>query len=285
MSDLDLRNIDNVDSLTKMLKLAFSNEDWANLIRISDKLIEESSILYYQQLQQPPKKPPHDRPLIYYIGYSQLSKGIACEKLKRYTEARECIKKYSDLSWMEGVEEKDKYIIKDFQIFAVGNTYTIDLMEGKGEVLKDYVKYLKEYPRELLAGVSTILECSIKNELPIEWVLDELSTELEEIEGNPANSTTARYYTEYLYLFSLYKYKQKHYFDAIQKNLEALATSVILGDNTAFKKLVVLFEVFRGYSSTEQEQLYKTQLKTILEGVLLDEKDISFSSILSGYNH
>jgi hypothetical protein len=102
--------------------------------------------------------------------------------------------------------------------------------------------------------------------------LDELSTELEEIERNPANSTTARYYTEYLYLFSLYKYKQRQYFDAIQKNLEALKISVTIGDHTAFKKLVVLFEVFRGYSSTEQEQHYKTQLKNILEGMVFKEK-------------
>lgn len=283
MKGIDLGNIDDIDSLTKMLKLAFSNEDWHNMIIIADRLYEESSVLYYYLLQQPSSKSSHDRPLIYYIGFSQLCKGVAYQKLNQYQKSRECIQKYKDLSWLKAVEEKDRYIVEDFHIFALGNTYTVDLMEGKEEILVDYIQYLKQYPRELIAGMSTIFECAIKSDLSIEWVLDDLSDELREITGNPNNSTTARYFTEYLCLFSLYKYKQGDYHNAVDKNLEALTASVILEDNIAFKKLTALFETFREFASREQEQLYKLQLKTILEGVLMDEKDISFSSVHSGY--
>lgn len=284
MDKLRLENIDNIDSLTNMLKLAFSNEDWHNMILIADRLYEESSILYYYQLNQPSSKSSHDRPLIYYLGFSQLCKGEAYQKLKRYSESRDCILKYKDLSWVKGVDEKDKFIIKDFSIFALGNTYTIDLMEGKEYVLKEYVQYLKQYPREIIAGMVTIFECAIKKNLPIEWVLTDLSDELNTIETNPENTTTARYFTEYLCLFSLYKLKQEEYYDAVEKNLEALASSVILCDNTAFKKLVALFESLREFASSEQVIRYQTQLKNILEGVLMDEKDISLISIHSGNN-
>ncbi|KWX70179.1 hypothetical protein AML91_29340 [Paenibacillus jilunlii] len=267
-----------------MLKLAFSNEDWTNMLKLADRLYEESAILYHYQLQQPRKKTSHSRPLIYYIGYSQLCKGVAYQKLKQYKLSRDCIEKYTDLSWMRGVEENEKYIIDDFRIFASGNTYTVDLMEGRHSVLSEYVQYLKQHRRELVAGMITILECAIKKDLYIEWVLADLSKELEEIESNPDNSTSARYYTEYLYLFSLYKYKQGDYRGAAEKNLVALTSSVKLEDNTAFKKLTALFESFREFVSTDHEQVYKLQLKSILEGVLKNEKGISFSTIHSGSN-
>lgn len=160
MGELKLDNIDNLDSLTNMLKLAFSNEDWHNMITIADRLYEESCILYHYQLNQSSGKTSHDRPLIYYLGFSQLCKGVAYQKLKRYSESRDCILKYKDLSWVKGVEEKDKFIIKDFSVFVLGNTYTIDLMEGKEDVLKDYVQYLKQYPREQIAGMVTLFECA-----------------------------------------------------------------------------------------------------------------------------
>ncbi|WP_410512880.1 hypothetical protein PaeBR_23550 [Paenibacillus sp. BR2-3] len=113
--------------------------------------------------------------------------------MKQYKASRDCIKKYTNLSWMKGVEENEKYIIDDFRIFALGNTYTVDLMEGRREVLSDYVQYLKQYRRELVAGMITILEYAIKNDLSIEWVLADLSKELGEIESSPDNSTTARH--------------------------------------------------------------------------------------------
>lgn len=240
--------------------------------------------MYHYQLNQSSGKTSHDRPLIYYLGFSQLCKGVAYQKLKRYSESRDCILKYKDLSWVKGVEEKDKFIIKDFSVFALGNTYTIDLMEGKEDVLKDYVQYLKQYPRELIAGMATIFECAIKNNLSIEWVLIDLSDELNAIKSNPENTTTARYFTEYLCLFSLYKFKQEEYYDAVEKNLEALESSIIVGDNTAFKKLIALFESFREFASSEQVIRYQKLLKNILEGVLMDEKDISLISIYSGNN-
>ncbi|WP_019910883.1 hypothetical protein [Paenibacillus sp. HW567] len=258
MKGIDLGNIDDIDSLTKMLKLVFSSEDWHNMIIIADRLYEESSVQYYYQLQQPTKISPHTRPLIYYIGFSQLCKGVAYQKMKQYQESRECIQKYIELSRIKGVEEKDQYIVEDFHIFALGNTYTVDLLEGKHEVLVDYIQYLKQNPRELIAGMINIFEYAIKNDLAIKWVLTDLSDELEKIESNPQNPTTARYFTEYLCLYSLYLYKQGDYHNAVERNLEALTASIMLEDNTAFKKLLALFESFREYADKEQEERYKT---------------------------
>lgn len=41
-------------------------------------------------------------------------------------------------------------------------------------------------------------------------------------------------------------------------------------------------ECFRHFASEKQEQAFKTQLKTILEAMLEDEKDISLRLIYSG---
>lgn len=174
--------------------------------------------------------------------------------------------------------------MEDYRLFAIGNTYTLELLEGNEEVLPEYVEYLKRNDGRILAGMITIFESAIKNDFSIEWVLEELAEELDRINNNSDDLTKIRYFTEYLYLFSLYKYKQKDYDYAIRKNLEALTLCIILRDNTAFKKMVVLFENFRDHASKEQERNYKMQLKTILEGVLKDEKNISFDCIYPGYH-
>lgn len=286
---LDLESINDIDSLTKMLKLTFSNEDWHPMIRIADKLYEESVIVYdYLQQQRNEelefRRTLYERPIIYYFGYSQLCKGIALQKIGNYQESRECIEKYQDLSWIKGINKKYHYIVEDYRLFAIGNTYTLELLEGNEEVLPEYVEYLKRNDGRILAGMITIFESAIKNDFSIEWVLEELAEKLDRINNNSDDLTKIRYFTEYLYLFSLYKYKQKDYDYAIRKNLEALTLCIILRDNTAFKKMVVLFENFRDHASKEQERNYKMQLKTILEGVLKDEKNISFDCIYPGYH-
>ncbi|WP_342478392.1 hypothetical protein NYE24_07405 [Paenibacillus sp. FSL H7-0350] len=138
-------------------------------------------------------------------------------------------------------------------------------MEGKEEVLKEYVQYLKQYPREIIAGMVTIFESAIKNNLSIEWALTDLSDELNAIETYPDNKITARYLMRYLCLFSLYKFYQEDYKDAIDKNLEALASSVVLGDNISIKKLIALFESFREFANSEQVKRYQKQMKKFLE--------------------
>lgn len=288
--DFDLRDIDDIDALTKMLKLTFSNEDWHPMLKIADKLYEEAWVIYFYLKEQSEEgksyRGTYERPLLYYFGFSQLTKGISLQKLGDFQGARECILKYQDLSWMDRTSDTDYKIIEDFRMFAIGNTYTLDLLEGKEEVLPEYIEHIKRSktdPLELLAGVITIFEAALRNNFVIDWVLEQFADSINEIRrisyANPADNIYIRYFTEYLYLFSLYKFKQYEYSAAIQITLEALAVSGNLKDSTAFKKVVVLFETYREHASREQKQNYKSQLKTILEGVLTDEKSISFSSL------
>lgn len=63
-----------VDSLVNLLKATYALEDWDKMIEISDKL--------YHVTQKPEenlriKRNYYDRNIIYYIGYSQLMKGIS----------------------------------------------------------------------------------------------------------------------------------------------------------------------------------------------------------------
>ncbi|WP_150271698.1 DNA-binding protein [Paenibacillus tepidiphilus] len=281
MVGLDLESIDDLDALGQMLKLTFSNDDWQPMIKIADKLYEETCVSYHF-LEQDKEIPQTRRPLIYYFGYSQLCKGVALQKLRKYQEARECISRYSDLSWFKGVEDKDKYIIEDFRIFSIGNSYTLDLLEGKEDRLQGYVDYLKYNKHEVFAGLITIFEAALKYDFNIDWALAEMKDELDVLQDSD-NLARIRYYTEFLYLYALYEYKQQNYTNAIHKNLEALTVSSILRDNTAFKKMVCLFESFRDYASEEQERNYKAQLKSIFEEMLTNEKEISYDFIHSSH--
>lgn len=291
MVGLDLRNIDDIDALTKMLKLTYSNEDWHPMIEIADKLYDEACMIYHSHRQQRERGEKvcnvYERPLLYYFGFSQLAKGISLQKQGKYKESRECIEKYRDMSWMDRTSDLDDKIINDFKSFSIGNTFTLDLLEGKEEVLQSYVKYITEKKGdilELLAGIITIFEAALKNDFNIDWIITEFAKPLEDVKAIcHENLVNIRYFSEYLYLHSLYKFMKKNYGEGLESTLEGLAFSDKLKDNTAFKKNVVLFETFREHATRNQEERYVMQLKSILEGVLKDEKNISFSDLHPDY--
>ncbi|KAA9004193.1 hypothetical protein F4V43_12420 [Paenibacillus spiritus] len=289
--DLDLRDIDDLDALTRMLKLTYSYEDWRPMIAIANKLYDEAYRLYSIQLKDYSDTGSHtyNRPLSYYLGFSQLAKGISLQKQGFYKESRKCIEKYKDLSWIICSNERDIDIISNFKSFAEGNEFTLDLLEGKEEVLPVYVKHIrkrKEDVLEVLAGIITLFEAALKNNFDIDWIINEFNSSLEEVKVHcHDNIVNIRYFTEYLYLSSLYKFRKKNFSDALKSTLEGLEYSVKLKDNTAFKKNVALYEAFREYARVDQEENYRMQLLTILEGVLEDEKNISFNDLCSDSYH
>ncbi|KAA9004203.1 hypothetical protein F4V43_12470 [Paenibacillus spiritus] len=270
-----------------MLKLTYINEDWRPMITIADKLYDEACVNYHDHQQQRERGDKvlyySEKPLLYYFGYSQLTKGLALQKLGRYQESRACIEKYRDLSWMERSSDFDYKIINDFKSFAIGNTYTLDLLEGREEVLPLYVDHIsrnKEDILELLAGIITLLEAALKNNFQIDGILEEFAEALDQVKKLcHENSVNIRYFTEYFYLYSLYQFKTKKYYTAFDVLLDSLSYSVKFNDNMAFKKNVAFYETLRQHAERDQNEKYGIQLQAVFERVLQDEVHISLSSL------
>lgn len=271
---LQLDGMDS-DSLTNMIKVSFSWENWAAIIEISDKLFELAAITYDSTQQHSANSKNGKRHIAYYFGYSSCMKGIAYQKLGDYSESRNCISRYADLSWIKDLNEEGLAEVEYYKNIAIANTYVLDLLEGKTNVLSDYVEFiLKSDKEELLAGLITVLESAIKYNYPIDWVLEEFKEQVEEI-GSKEKREDVRYYIDYIYLQSIYLYKREKIVDAINLILDNLILSDNLEDGTGFRKTTAFYELVRPHASTSQLERHRRIMQNILEREFLkDEKNM-----------
>ncbi|MEK5036279.1 DNA-binding protein [Paenibacillus sp. FSL R7-0302] len=261
----------NADSLVKMLKASFSLRNWTAMITIADKLLENVAVIHGTSPQGSEAKE-LQRSLVYYFGFSLCAKGIALQKLGDHKGARQCIEKYADLSWTKLEDEESLSEIEYYKNIAIANSYVVDLLDGNQEVLPEYVQFVMENSRELIPGLITILESALKHNYSVNWALNELQDEVE-IDVDNESRERVRNYTEYLYLLSVYNFKEGKIIDAINQTLENIVLSGRLNDETGFRKGVAFFEMVRSHADASQQQEYYYIMKNILEREFNDEKD------------
>ncbi|MGF7048603.1 putative house-cleaning noncanonical NTP pyrophosphatase (MazG superfamily) [Paenibacillus sp. DS2015] len=280
MMELDLNDILNLDSLTEMLKGAFALDAHEQMIQIADQLYTCAYSVYEERQLQRAKGErlatylfKHN--IIYYLGFSLMAKGIALQKLFKLGESRNCIEKYSKLGWVNELDKEGQEEVDYYKTTARANTYTLDLLEGKEEVLEEYVNFISESEEEeLLPGIITILESAIMHNFNVDHILTKFGEKIERRGDYYETKENIRYYVDYLYLLSIYRFKENKHEIAINVILKVLVTSDKLRDDTGFKKICVLFESFRTYASQEQLEEYTSISKKILKGDLKNEKSI-----------
>ncbi|WP_149646655.1 DNA-binding protein [Paenibacillus sp. B2(2019)] len=262
----------NADSLTSMLKASFSLENWGAMIEIADRLITQIAFIY-ETSSDTLREQNLKRSIPYYFGFSLCSKGIALQKLGKYPEARMCIQKYAELGWIKGLDDEGINEVKYYCNIAKANTYVLDLLEGQTGVLKEYVEFIRNSAEEeLLPGLITILESSIKYNYSVDWILSEFEINANDI-GARGTQESIRYFVDYKFLLAMYYYKQENMCDAINTILETLLLSIKLKDDTGFKKAAALFEILRDYANQSQLQVHHNIMETIIERELTNEKE------------
>ncbi|MXO80757.1 DNA-binding protein, partial [Paenibacillus sp. OT2-17] len=257
-----------------MIKLSFSFADGANMIALCDQLYSHVN-QKYQELQlykarKKPIQPIHTkRPLVYYYGYSHLMKGMAFQKQGKYEAARDCIEKYAELGWFNGLDQYGEAEVEYYRYVARANLYALDILSGHAEVLQEYIQFLRNNPEELLPGLLSIVEGASRYDYPLEAVLESFA---EQIEGfkyfeEPVNVS---YYFRFCYQLALYYIKQQQFTVALGYILQSLMLSDTLGmeHEHEFRKCTAIFEIFRSQATATQQDQYIT----ILKGVLKDEK-------------
>lgn len=261
----------NADSLIDMIKMSFSWDNWLAIIEISDKLLEVSAITY-DSIQLNLSKNPLKRSIAYYFGYSQCMKGIALQKLGKHTEARKCISQYSDLSWIKGLDEEGLAEVEYYKNIAIANTYVIDLLEGQIDILPDYVEFIRNNVKEeLLAGLITLLESSMKHNYSVDLVLDEFKGQVEAL-SSKVKRKDVRHYMNYIYLHAMYLYKRNKKTDVINLILDILMLSVKLNDGTGFRKAVAFYEIVRSHATSSQQEKHLEIMQNILEREFLNDE-------------
>jgi hypothetical protein len=274
VDDLIHSDITDLDTPVNMIKLSFSFEDEVNMIALCDQLYTRASQRYQeQQLHKARKKhirPIHTkRPLVYYYGYSHLMKGMAFQKQGKYVEARDCIEKYAELGWFNGLDPNGDAEVEYYRYAARANLYALDILSGQSGVLQEYVQFLHHNPEELLPGLLSIVEGASRHNYFLQPVLEQFAEQIADFKflEEPVNVS---YYFRFCYQLSRYYIKQQQITVALDYILQSLMLSDTLGmeHEHEFKKCTAIFEIFRSQATATQQDNYIS----ILKGVLKDEK-------------
>ncbi|MBB3127792.1 hypothetical protein FHS19_002446 [Paenibacillus rhizosphaerae] len=265
-----------IDTLVTMLKMAFSFENWDNMIKISTELYESAYEMYVEQKERNRRIQVTERPIVYYFGYSHLMKGLAYQKKKMYQEAKQCIANYEDLSYMSDGSPANNQAVENFRFFAKANMFTLNILSGNLDCLEDYSAFIQENPSETLPGLITILEAANIHNYDVDHILDILVVEDSQLIPIDQNPVDLSYYISFLYLLAVYRFKKENHVEALDRTLQALTLSDKLEDDKIFKKCVALFESFRSHASLTQLESYSSIQKNILKGAIEDEEGIVF---------
>ncbi|MET3209787.1 UNVERIFIED_CONTAM: hypothetical protein ABIC26_002734 [Paenibacillus sp. PvR008] len=272
----DLLSVTDLDTIVVYIRMCYNNENWEMLEKLSDHLSNctYDEIKYNKDQQDIHTKNKTKSPLVYYYGYGHLMKGIALQKMKKYSESAVCINNYSELGWFDGLDEEGKAIVKDFKFNAKANRYTLEVLKGNKAVINEYIDYLENDPAEYLPAYITILEAALDYNWDVDHYLNKLSTRASWL-SDFEDSANINYYVNYMYHLALYNFCKERFSDALHSVIKALQSSVKIREGKFFLKCVALFELHRNFATSEQIKTYVDFLTIILEGEFKNEKNIA----------
>ena len=269
-SDAPFDEID-IDTVVSMIKKANSSENWEQIISLSDHLLNMTTPTNHNKTDM-------KEPMVYYLGYSHLVKGIALQKLKLYKESMDCIHQYADLSWLEDGQESKNYI-ELFRTWAKANALTLEILMGNKEKLPEYLNLLLSNSEEVLPGIVSIIESALVHNYNVDYEIAQLAPYITEYKHHDG-PTRINYYLTVHYLLALYFWKNKKFDIAISYTLHLIAVSDKLSNDKYFKKSVAIFDVLKTHASDLQINEYSNALNMILKGEIENEESFDFDSII-----
>ncbi|KGE17092.1 hypothetical protein PWYN_20785 [Paenibacillus wynnii] len=139
------------------------------------------------------------------------------------------------------------------------------MLEGKMDVLTDYLKFLQSNEEELLPGMLTILESAISHKYSIDSIQTDFENQLTAMGKYYETERNVRYFIDYIYLLAKYYSINGKYYDSINIILQSLTSCIRLEDDTGFRKSVVLFESLREHTNSDQLAEYQAIMLKILD--------------------
>ncbi|MNO56696.1 hypothetical protein D3C76_472150 [compost metagenome] len=267
----------HLDGLLNLANVYYTLEKWNVVEVFADELLSLSKMVYRSQRQvnnsDEDQKLSIERHLVVYYGQGYLLKGAALEFQGKYNEAKEYIKGYSDLSWFEGLDEIGLEEVRKFKIWAEANAYNIELLCGNKDVLPEYIKFLKNYPFEILPSMTTIVKAANIYSFSVDDYLQEFQINhrlFNQINNYYLSLVNKNHYLELCYHLGIYYVKKKDYRNGLSNILSSLRFAISLNNKDYFMKNVALFEHHRYLASNDQLHEYDFLMKEVLESEEMD---------------
>lgn len=260
-----------LDGLLQLTQLCFDLRKWEKMEIFADEMRTLANAVYRDQLRKNTDSRVETlhtaRPLVVYYGHGYLLKSISLTKQGKYEEAKKYTAGYADLSWFEILDEDGLDAVEHFKLFAIANSYTLEMLQGNEAVLPEYTAFLADHPGEILAGLITIMDSANRYGFTVDNVLLRFSREMLRFEQYQEPNNVDRLYRLY-YQISIYRINRKQYGIGMEYLLMCLELSIKQNNGKDFINCVTLFETNRAYATLEQQEKYGNLVK----GVRKNEK-------------
>ncbi|MNW49513.1 hypothetical protein D3C74_269330 [compost metagenome] len=271
-----------MDALKELANTYRSLQRWYKVEEIVHKLKNKAQFQYHLKRQRKSNnqellKSPN-RPLFFYLAYSNLLMAGVFEARGDYANALQCTYAYADLSWVKEDDELTLHWMNLFREWAVANTYGNKLLSGDFEILPEYLDYIQSNEDEILPALVNIMEAANRFNHNVDPILHKFEAEINRF----ITKTTVGMYTENLiveymiYLFyeiADYYLNHKRYSKGYDFLVSCLEKSASTNNKSYIIMCVGLFETFRDKASSEIIAIYQKLIK----GVRKNEKSNRFN--------
>lgn len=260
-----LDEIDQLDALKDLANVFRSLRLWDRLDVTARKMRVRAEIQYTLEHQQKKRKPAElekrlSRPLFVYITYSDLLCASVYEAKGDYEQALQYTYAYTNLDWVKETDEDTLHWIKQFQDWALCNTYVNKLLFGDISVLSDYVEYIaaSKADKEMVTKLLNVMFAANRYQLNVNHVLERFET-LIDFFVKQGQSSSDMYTKQVIpeqfarlgYELAYYYLYQGKYNDGFKYLMYAMLRSHIINNETYFINCMGLFLHFREYAITE----------------------------------
>lgn len=222
------------------------------------------------------------RPLVIYYGQALLIKGICYEMRGMYSEAKQWIMKYSDLSWLAPKNQEEEVAAKRFAVMAEGNMMCLNIKSGDWSGIDKYVAFLKEHPEEIIEGLITLLTSANEYRYCIDDVLKQFTKQIHAFNNEiiyysiQKELLLCQQYVQFHYQYAIYCFERGKEDQGVEHTLTSLQYARGMKNNRIFINSMTLFEKYRTYATTKQQHCYEELCQNILNETN-EEKSFSYN--------
>lgn len=255
-----------LDGLLRLANVSFNLHRYIDMEKYADELRALASAMYRELVRRKPGRRDEElkleRPLVLYYAHGYLMKGTSLTKQGRYEEAKKYTAGYADLSWFEFLDDEGRSIVEVFRMFAVANSFTLEMLVGNFEALPDYIAFLLEHPGEILPGLVIIMEAANRFGFTVDHVIEQFSGEMTHylLYQDPTNID--RVY-RLIYQLAIYYLDRGQYLSGVNCILQCLAQAVQMNSPKDQMDCVTLFETSRNHATDQQQQKYRELIQKL----------------------
>lgn len=273
-----LDEVDQLDALKELANTYRSLQRWDRVDDFASKMGHKARIQYEMLCRSGRNsarccKTPN-RPLFFYIAYSDLLRGNVCDELGDYEGALGYISGYANLSWVKETGAEVDYWKELFLEWSEANVCLAKLWSGDQVIIERYKAYIDNHKEEQVTGLLNIVKTANKYKLNVDDILKSFNQEIQEdvyglIEGRYNRKLALDRRANLMYelaFYYLHKGENDKGFDFLLKSIKNFQH---INSEKYILESVTLFERFRRVASLKIQDQYQILL---LGGVSYEEK-------------